>query len=71
MQALQQRYKLREVADDPMQILEDIARRRGCIQKGGIVNVHKVSELLIHEIRQGSLGKISLEWPAHLSFPTS
>ena len=69
--ALQQRYKLRAVAEDPMQIIEDIARRRGCIQKGGIVNLHKVSELLIHEIRQGTLGKLSLEWPSHLSFPNS
>ena len=60
------RYKLDGLPDEEMQILEAIAQKRGCIGRGGIVNLQKVSELLIREIRQGSIGRLSFETPAEV-----
>jgi len=62
-QALKDRYGLEEVPEDAMGLMEAIAQRRGCIGRGGTVNLHKVSELFIREIRQGTLGRLSFERP--------
>ncbi|ASK79797.1 ribosome biogenesis GTPase YlqF [Paraphotobacterium marinum] len=48
---------------DPILTLEAIGRKRGCIQSKGRVNLHKASEILIHDFRNGKLGQISLETP--------
>jgi ribosome biogenesis GTPase A len=61
---IQKRYDLADLPPDEMGILEAIAARRGCIGRGGHVNLQKVSELVIRELRQGALGRISLETPA-------
>lgn len=60
---LLERYKLKELPDDEMEVLESIARKRGCLQGGGKVNLHKVSEILLNEYRGKLLGAISLETP--------
>lgn len=60
---LQQRYKLDELPKNDMDTLESIGRKRGCLQAGGVINLHKVSELLLNEYRAGQLGAISLETP--------
>ncbi len=62
-QALADRYRLAEIPAEPLPILEAIAARRGCLRKGGVVDYQKVSELLIREIRQGRLGRLSFERP--------
>jgi ribosome biogenesis GTPase A len=62
-QLLEARYKLPELPEEPTELLAAIAGRRGCVRKGGVVDYQKVSELLIHEIRQGSLGRLSFERP--------
>ena len=64
---LKKRYKLSEVPETEMEILEAIASKRGCIGRGGIVNLQKVSELLILEFRRGSLGRVSLESPTSIA----
>lgn len=61
--ALMERYDLEAIPDEELALMEAIARRRGCIGRGGVVNLAKVSELFIREIRQGALGRISLERP--------
>ncbi len=62
--ALVGRYRLAEIPSEPLEILDAIAGRRGCIRKGGVVDRQKVSELIVHEIRQGLLGRVSFERPA-------
>lgn len=61
---LQARYG---IAPDKMgegtRLLEEVGRRRGCMRKGGEVNVEKAAELVVHEIRSGRIGRISLEHP--------
>ncbi len=48
---------------DTVVVMEEIARRRGCIKKGGKIDYDKVSVLILDEFRKGILGKISLEEP--------
>ena len=60
---LRARYKLDTLPDHPMELLHAIAPKRGCLRKGGVVDLQKVCEVLIHDFRQGSLGGVSLERP--------
>ncbi len=62
-QLLQQRYQLENLPEEPMTLLEMIGKRRGAVQSKSRVNIHKVCELLLHEFRDASLGKITLETP--------
>lgn len=60
---LQQRYKLKKLPENDMDVLESIGQKRGCLQGGGRVNIHKASELLLNEFRNKQIGAISLETP--------
>jgi len=62
-QCLMQRYKLKEIPLNDMGVMESIGRKRGCLQAGGRINLHKASELLLNEFRAKQLGAISLETP--------
>ena len=66
-ESLKTRYKLSSLPADGEQFLLELGRRRGCMAKGGVVNVQKASEILIREYRQGLLGPISLEAPADIA----
>lgn len=57
------RYKLAAVPVDPASLLHEVGWRRGILLKGGVVDLHKAAEVLVHEFRAGTLGKISLEAP--------
>ena len=61
---LQARYKLTEVAAlSDEELLAEIGRKRGALQSGGRVNLQKAAELVIHDFRTGTLGRITLETP--------
>jgi len=60
---LLQRYKLSTLPETPRATVEEIGRRRGCLIKGGDVDLHRAAELLLRELRAGKLGRISLERP--------
>jgi ribosome biogenesis GTPase A len=60
---LLKRYNLVEQPETPLAIIEEIGHRRGCLIKGGGVDLHRAAELLLREFRAGKLGKISLERP--------
>ncbi len=62
-EVLRARYKLDVLPEDEFELLEAIGRKRGCLQGGGRVNLHKASEILLHDLRGGQLGLISLETP--------
>jgi ribosome biogenesis GTPase A len=65
-QALTNRYKLKDIPDEPSALLHAIAAKRGCLGKGGIPDLNRVSEILIREFRQGKLGRITLEHPSDI-----
>ncbi len=61
---LRERYRLSEpLPATPEALLEAIALSKGYV-KGGHVDWHRVSELLLHEFRSGKLGRMTLEYPA-------
>ncbi len=60
---LLQRYKLGELPKDDIALLEAVGRKRGGLRPGGIIDMHKASEVLLHDLRAGALGRISMETP--------
>ncbi|VAW85546.1 LSU ribosomal maturation GTPase RbgA (B. subtilis YlqF) [hydrothermal vent metagenome] len=63
-QALMARYKLNELPLGATELIEAIGRKRGCLRPGGVLDLHKASEILLKEFRSGKLGGVSLETPA-------
>ena len=57
------RFKLASLPPAADALIAEIGRRRGCLRPGGVVDLHKASEILVHEARSGGLGRISLESP--------
>lgn len=66
-QQIQQRYSLENLPQTEIELLELIARRRGCIVSGGRVDFEKVSRLLVTELRSGELGPVCFETPEIIS----
>jgi ribosome biogenesis GTPase A len=63
-QALKKRYGLAELPPRDIELLEALGRRRGCLRAGGRIDLHKASEILLNDLRSGTLGRISMETPA-------
>ncbi len=64
------RYKLKELPANATELLTEIGRRRGGLRAGGVVDMHKASDALIHDFRTGALGRITLESPEdHVRVP--
>ncbi len=59
---LSERFKVTELPETSYDFLEVVARKRGCLKKGGF-DLHRVSEIFLNELRDGKLGLISLEQP--------
>ena len=55
-------YQLKALEKEPWQVLEQIAKRRGCMGKGG-ADFQRVGELFVRELRAGKMGRITLERP--------
>ena len=62
-EALKKRYQLNDIPQTGIELFDMIGQRRGCMRRGGIADTHKVSEILLNELRDGSLGRITLETP--------
>jgi len=61
---LEKRYQCEEAAEkEVLQILEEVAKLRGCLIKGGELDYGKASRLLMDDFRSGKLGRITLEMP--------
>ena len=58
------RFKLNNITEiDSLEVLLNIGKKRGCLLNGGLIDIQKVSELLIQDFRNGSIGRITLETP--------
>ncbi|WP_419811089.1 ribosome biogenesis GTPase YlqF [Bacterioplanoides sp.] len=62
-QPLMTRFKMKELPESAEAALNTVAAKRGCLRPGGVVDLHKASELCLHEMRAGKIGLISLETP--------
>ncbi|MDB6062466.1 MAG: ribosome biosis GTPase YlqF [Verrucomicrobiaceae bacterium] len=60
---LKQRFKLTELPPTELEFLTVAGRQRGCLSEGNVVNIEKISRILLTEFRDGVLGRISLETP--------
>ena len=67
-QKLENRFNL-EVKDgnnnqkETMEVLEEIARKRGALLSGGNINMQKISDIILNEFQSGKLGRITIELP--------
>lgn len=59
---LSERYQVEETVS-PELILEEIARKRGCLKKGEELDYEKAAGIILEEFRNGKLGRISVEQP--------
>lgn len=64
-QVLKERYGIEDAGNQSgaVEMLEQIARERGCLQKGGIPDLSKAASILLDDFRSGRLGRITLELP--------
>ncbi|MDH5353566.1 MAG: ribosome biogenesis GTPase YlqF [Gammaproteobacteria bacterium] len=62
-QRIQHRYSIDKLPPTEIELLELIARQRGCIVSGGMIDFEKVARLLITELRSGELGSVCFETP--------
>ena len=61
---LQERFKFKEALPERTEeLMAAIGRKRGCLLKGGRIDLEKVQHILLAEFRMGKFGKISLDTP--------
>ena len=58
---LKERYGIDDVADDFIETLEVIGKRRGCLIKGGEIDYDKVISIIINEIKSGIIKGITFD----------
>ena len=58
------RYKLDELPEENLEIMNSIGILRGCLKRGKEIDYEKVSRLILDEYRKGVIGRISLERPS-------
>ncbi len=58
---LMARYKIERVFENPLDTLDAIARKRGCLMSGGHIDYNRIAVILLDEFRGGKIGNISLE----------
>lgn len=57
------RYRLDPAGMDGPALVEAVGRKRGCLVKGGGLDLEKAAQVLLTDYRSGALGRISLETP--------
>jgi len=60
---LMDRYKLDNLEVTPLENLDNIARKRGCIMSRNSIDYNRIAAILLDEFRGGRIGTISLESP--------
>lgn len=58
-----ERFNIELKEKETMEVLEEIARKRGAIISGGNINMQKISDIILNEFQNGKLGRITIELP--------
>lgn len=58
-----QRFGLETEDKEPVAILEDVARLRSCLMKGGELDIARAAAMVLDDFRSGKLGRVTLERP--------
>ena len=61
-EVISERYQI-EKQEEPVKVLEEIARVRACLLKGNELDISKAANILMDDFRSGRLGKLTLEFP--------
>lgn len=61
---LQKRYGI-QTENTPEEVLEAVARTQGALRKGGLPDLDRASQIILTDLKEGRLGRISLESPGH------
>ncbi len=57
-----ERYKISTpLSNDGRELLNQIGLKRGCIRKGGVVDVERATKLILTEFRAGKIGRVTLD----------
>ena len=62
-QMLKERYKLEGIADTPLENMENMALKRGCILPGKRIDYERIGKLVLDEFRSAKIGRVTLEMP--------
>lgn len=62
-EGLKARFSLAELSSDNLTLFEAIAKKRGCLLKGGAIDYEKAQRLIMAEFRSGKLGTVTLDIP--------
>lgn len=62
-EVIKERYDLEALAPNGYEFLEQVGQRRGCLRRGGRVEINKAAKILLTELREMVLGPISMETP--------
>lgn len=60
---LERHYGITVTDFDANETMAHIARKRGCLRKGGVIDAMRVSRLILNDFRKGQLGEVTLELP--------
>ncbi len=58
-----ERYRVDPTVKDTEQVLFEIGSRRGCLVKGGNVDMDRAAKILLGDVRDGKLGRFTMESP--------
>ena len=61
-EVISERYQI-EKQEEPLKVLEEIARVRACLLKGNELDISKAAKIIKDDFRSGRLGKLTLEFP--------
>lgn len=60
---VEKRYNISAKNRESLQVLNDIAIKRGCLIRGGEIDYTKTANIILDEFRKGTIGQITLEFP--------
>ena len=63
---LKERYKISDLEKEPVDIMFDIGKKRGCVISGGDIDYTRAAKLIMDDFRSCNLGKITLEFPEEM-----
>ena len=58
---LEDRYGITELDEDFIETFDIIAKKRGCLTKGGVADYDKVASVIVNDLKNGYLGNITLD----------
>lgn len=58
---LKERYGIEKLSEDLIEEYDQIAKKRGALMKGGITDYEKTAGIILNDLKNGYLGKITLD----------